>query len=382
MDIGGSPPHPPPPKLSPAVPVSPAEPAMHATIVLLPGDGIGPEIVAQAARVLRAVAERHGHEFTLTEHPVGGAAIDACGDPLPAETLAACRAADAVLLGAVGGPKWDDPDAAVRPEQGLLRIRKELGLFANLRPIKPLDALVDASPLKTEIVRGTDILFVRELTGGVYFGDAGRRDGGKTAYQEMVYSEDEVARIVRLAAGLARDRGGRLTSVDKANVLEPSRLWRSTATRVVAEEFPDVTLEHVLVDAMAMHLIARPREFSTVVTGNLFGDILTDAASMLPGSLGLLPSASLGDGSGPGLFEPIHGSAPDLAGTGRANPLATILCAAMLLRDGLNLPAEADAVEKAVHRAVADGVRTADIAGGGASLGTAAATDAVLERLP
>ena len=354
---------------------------MHAAIALLPGDGIGPEIVAEAARVLRAVAEKHGHEFALTEHPVGGAAIDAVGDPLPADTLAACRAADAVLLGAVGGPKWDDPDAAVRPEQGLLRIRKELGLFANLRPIKPLDALVDASPLKTEIVRGTDILFVRELTGGLYFGDAGRRDGGKTAYQEMVYSEDEVARIVRLAAGLARGRGGRLTSVDKANVLEPSRLWRSTATRVVAEEFPDVTLEHVLVDAMAMHLIARPRDFSTVVTGNLFGDILTDAASMLPGSLGLLPSASLGDGTGPGLFEPIHGSAPDIAGTGKANPLATILCAAMLLRDGLKLTAEADAVEGAVHAAVADGVRTADIAGGGASVGTVEATDAVLERL-
>ena len=286
-----------------------------------------------------------------------------------------------MLLGAVGGPKWDDPDAAVRPEQGLLRIRKELRLFANLRPIKPLDALVGASPLKTEIVRGTDILFVRELTGGVYFGDSGRRDGGKTAYQEMVYSEDEVARIVRLAAGLARGRGGRLTSVDKANVLEPSRLWRSTATRVVAEEFPDVTLEHVLVDAMAMHLIARPRHFSTVVTGNLFGDILTDAASMLPGSLGMLPSASLGDGTGPGLFEPIHGSAPDLAGTGKANPLATILCAAMLLRDGLKLADEADAVERAVHAAVAGGVRTADIAGGGASVGTVEATDAVLDRL-
>ena len=354
---------------------------MHATIALLPGDGIGPEIVAQAARVLRAVAEKHGHTFDLTEHPAGGAAIDACGDPLPQDTLAACRAADAVLLGAVGGPKWDDPDAAVRPEQGLLKIRKELGLFANLRPIKPLDALVDASPLKTEIVRGTDILFVRELTGGVYFGESGRRDGGKTAYQEMVYADEEVARIVRLAAGLARSRNGTLTSVDKANVLEPSRLWRSVATRVVAEEFPDVTLEHVLVDAMAMHLIARPRDFSTVVTGNLFGDILTDAASMLPGSLGLLPSASLGDGSGPGLFEPIHGSAPDIAGTGKANPLATVLCAAMLLRDGLNLSAEADAVERAVHAAVADGVRTADIAAGGPSVDTAEATDAVLDRL-
>ena len=354
---------------------------MHATLVLLPGDGIGPEIVAQAGRVLAAVADRFGHAFETIEHAIGGAAIDAHGDPLPAETLDACRSADAILLGAVGGPKWDDPDAAVRPEQGLLRIRKELGLFANLRPIKPLDALIEASPLKTEIVRGTDILFVRELTGGVYFGESGRRDGGDTAYQEMVYSADEVERIVRLAARLARARGGRLTSVDKANVLEPSRLWRSVTTRVVAAEFPDVTLEHVLVDAMAMHLIARPRDFSTVVTGNLFGDILTDAASMLPGSLGLLPSASLGDGSGPGLFEPIHGSAPDIAGSGKANPLATILCAAMLLRDGLGLTEEAGAVERAVHAAVADGVRTADIAAGGPSVGTVAATDAVLDRL-
>ena len=354
---------------------------MNAALVLLPGDGIGPEIVAEARRVLETVADRFGHAFEMTERPIGGAAIDATGDPLPPDTLAACRAADAILLGAVGGPKWDDPHAAVRPEQGLLKIRKELGLFANLRPIKPLDALVDASPLKTEIVRGTDILFVRELTGGVYFGESGRRDDGRTAYQEMVYSEAEVERIVRLAAGLARGRGGRLTSVDKANVLEPSRLWRATATRLVADEFPDVTLEHVLVDAMAMHLIARPRDFSTVVTGNLFGDILTDAASMLPGSLGLLPSASLGDGSGPGLFEPIHGSAPDIAGTGKANPLATILCAAMLLRDGLTLTAEADAVEAAVHAAVAAGVRTADIAAGGPSVGTREAADAVIARL-
>ena len=353
---------------------------MHATIVLLPGDGIGPEIVAQAKAVLLAVAERFDHAFDLPEHPVGGAAIDAFGDPLPPETLIACRGADAVLLGAVGGPKWDDPEAAVRPEQGLLRIRKELGLFANLRPIKPLDALVDASPLKTEIVRGTDILFVRELTGGIYFGPSGRRDGGREAYQEMVYTVPEVERIVRLAANLARGRGGRLTSVDKANVLEVSRLWRSTATRVVAEEFPDVTLEHVLVDAMAMHLLTRPRDFDVVVTGNLFGDILTDEASMLPGSLGLLPSASLGDGK-PGLFEPIHGSAPDLAGKDAANPYATILCAAMLLRDGLGLGEEAEAVEGAVHAAVADGVRTADIAAGGKSVGCAAAGDAVVERL-
>ncbi|QDT17368.1 3-isopropylmalate dehydrogenase [Alienimonas californiensis] len=358
---------------------------MHARIVLLPGDGIGPEIVAQAVRVLNAVADRFGHTFELTEQLIGGAAIDATGDPLPADSLAACKSADAILLGAVGGPKWDDPNASVRPEQGLLKIRKELGLFANLRPIKPLDALVDASPLKTHIVHGTDILFVRELTGGVYFGESGRRDGGKTAYQEMVYSEAEVERIVRLAAGLARGRDGRLTSVDKANVLEPSRLWRSVTSRVMKEEFPDVKLEHVLVDAMAMHLLVRPRDFDVVVTGNLFGDILTDEASMLPGSLGLLPSASLGvprsEGGGPGLFEPIHGSAPDIAGTGKANPLATILCSAMLLRDGLGLPGEATAVERAVHDAVAAGVRTADIAAGGPSVTTVEATDAVLERI-
>jgi 3-isopropylmalate dehydrogenase len=358
---------------------------MHARIVLFPGDGIGPEIVAQAVRVLNAVADRFGHTFETAEHLIGGIAIDETGDPLPPASLAACRDADAVLLGAVGGPKWDDPNAAVRPEQGLLRIRKELGLFANLRPIKPLDALVEASPLKTDIVRGTDILFVRELTGGVYFGDSGRRDDGRTAYQEMVYSEPEVERIVRLAAGLARGRSGRLTSVDKANVLEPSRLWRSVTTRVMAEEFPDVTLEHVLVDAMAMHLLVRPRDFDVVVTGNLFGDILTDEASMLPGSLGLLPSASMGvprtEGGGPGLFEPIHGSAPDIAGTGKSNPLATILCTAMLLRDGLGLTEEADAVERAVHDAVGSGVRTADIAAGGPSVGTVEAADAVLARL-
>ncbi|MFH5804249.1 3-isopropylmalate dehydrogenase [Alienimonas sp. DA493] len=358
---------------------------MQARIALLPGDGIGPEIVAQAARVLNAVADRFGHTFELTEHLIGGAAIDATGDPLPADALAACKESDAILLGAVGGPKWDDPNAAVRPEQGLLKIRKELGLFANLRPIKPLDALVDASPLKTDIVRGTDILFVRELTGGVYFGGSGRRDDGKTAYQEMVYTEAEVERIVRLAAGLAQSRDGRLTSVDKANVLEPSRLWRSVTTRVVKEEFPDVKLEHVLVDAMAMHLLVRPRDFDVVVTGNLFGDILTDEASMLPGSLGLLPSASLGvprtEGGGPGLFEPIHGSAPDIAGTGKANPLATILCSAMLLRDGLGLQDEATAVERAVHDAVAAGVRTADIAAGGSYVTTVEATDAVLERI-
>ena len=360
---------------------------MHATIVLLPGDGIGPEIVAQARRVLEAVADRHGHAFNLPTHPIGGTAIDTAGDPLPPDTLAACRAADAVLLGAVGGPKWDDPGAAVRPEQGLLKIRKELGLFANVRPTKVWPALLDASPLRREIVEGTDILFYRELTGGIYFGNSGRRTerGEEAAFQEMVYRTSEVERIVRLAAEAARGRRGKLTSVDKANVLEVSRLWRSVATRVMAEEFPDVRFEHVLVDAMAMHLLGRPRDFDVVVTGNLFGDILTDEASMLPGSLGLLPSASLGDprseGGGPGLFEPIHGSAPDIAGQDRANPLAAILAAAMLLRDGLGLADEAAAVEAAVDRTLADGLRTADLHGSGDPLGCAAMGAAVLARV-
>ncbi|HEX6983982.1 MAG TPA: 3-isopropylmalate dehydrogenase [Planctomycetaceae bacterium] len=344
---------------------------MDARIVLLPGDGIGPEIVREAERVLAAVADRFGHRFTFERHPIGGIAIDETGDPLPPATLAACRKADAVLLGAVGGPKWDDPTAKVRPEQGLLRIRKELGLFANLRPIRVVPALLSASPLRREIVEGTDILFFRELTGGIYFGPSGRKtlDGEEAAFNEMVYKVSEIERIVRAAAEAARSRRKKLTSVDKANVLETSRLWRTVAVRVVKEEFPDVTLDHVLVDAMAMHLLARPRDFDVVVTENLFGDILTDEASMLPGSLGLLPSASLGS-PGPGLYEPIHGSAPDIAGKGVANPLATILAAAMLLRHSLSLEAEAAAVESAVDSVLAAGHRTADIAAGGAKIGT------------
>jgi 3-isopropylmalate dehydrogenase len=264
----------------------------------------------------------------------------------------------------------------------LLKIRKELGLFANLRPIRLFEQLIDASPLKREIIEGTDILFFRELTGGIYFGESGRSGSGKqeSAYQSMIYSVWEVERIVRLAAKAARDRGNHVTSVDKANVLEPSRLWRQTAARIMAEEFPDVRFDVVLVDAMAMHLINRPRDFDVVVTGNLFGDILTDEASMLPGSLGMLPSASLGDG-GPGLYEPIHGSAPDIAGKGVANPLATILAAAMLLRHSLGLTAEADAIEGAVTKVLADGLRTADIARGSAAIGTEAMGAAVVERL-
>jgi 3-isopropylmalate dehydrogenase len=355
---------------------------VKASIILLPGDGIGPEIVEQGQLVLQKIADQFGHEFSFASNPIGGIAIDEFGDPLPQSTIDACKSADAILLGAVGGPKWDDPSAKTRPEAGLLKIRKELGLFANLRPIRLFAELVDASPLKREIIEGTDILFLRELTGGIYFGESGRSGSGKeeAAFQSMIYSVGEVERIVRLAAKAAQGRDGRLTSVDKANVLEPSRLWRQTAARVMAEEFPDVKYDVVLVDAMAMHLINRPKDFDVVVTGNMFGDILTDAASMLPGSLGMLPSASIGDG-GPGLYEPIHGSAPDIAGQGVANPLATILAAAMLLRHSLNLAAEADAIEVAVQQVLADGLRTADIARGGDVTGTQAMGAAVLERL-
>ncbi|MCS7471189.1 3-isopropylmalate dehydrogenase [Stieleria sp. ICT_E10.1] len=355
---------------------------MKASIVLLPGDGIGPEITQQAKRVLETIGEIFGHEFTFQSHLIGGIAIDETGDPLPEATVQACRNANAILLGAVGGPKWDDPSAKTRPEAGLLKIRKELGLFANLRPIKLFDQLIDASPLRREIIEGTDILFFRELTGGIYFGESSRSGSGadESASQAMVYSVGEVERIVRLAAQAAKGRDNRLTSVDKANVLEPSRLWRQTAARVMAEEFPEVNYDVVLVDAMAMHLINRPSDFDVVVTGNMFGDILTDEASMLPGSLGMLPSASLGS-DGPGLYEPIHGSAPDIAGKGIANPLATILAAAMLLRHSLNADAEAVAIETAVGDVLAAGLRTADIARGGPSVSTEAMGDAVVNQL-
>jgi 3-isopropylmalate dehydrogenase len=349
---------------------------------LLPGDGIGPEIVEQAARVLRRVGERFEHQFEFSTHPVGGCAMDDTGLPLPEATLAACRASDAILFGAVGGPKWDDPRARTRPEAGLLQLRKHLGLYANLRPIQTHPQLIDASPLKRKFIEGVDILFVRELTGGIYFGESGRRevDGEEQAFNEMAYRVSEVERVVRRAGRLARERRGKLTSVDKANVLEVSRLWREVAARVVRDEFPDLKYEVVLVDAMAMHLIARPADFDVVVTGNMFGDILTDEASMLPGSLGMLPSASIGD-TGPGLYEPIHGSAPDLAGRDVANPLATILAAAMLLRHSLALEREALAVEQAVAATLDAGYRTADIAAGGPAIGTAAMGEHVLRLL-
>lgn len=355
---------------------------MQAKIVLLPGDGIGPEIVEQAKLTLEAVANKFGHEFAFESHLMGGCAIDATGEALPDETLSACRTADAILLGAVGGPKWDDPRAKTRPEAGLLKIRKELGLFANLRPVNPHPSMIDASPLKKEIIEGVDILFVRELTGGIYFGDSGRREaeGAEEAFNEMRYSVPEVERVVRIAGEAAMGRGKKVTSVDKANVLEVSRLWRETAERIIREEFPEVEYEVVLVDAMAMHLISRPADFDVVVTGNMFGDILTDEASMLPGSLGLLPSASLGD-PGPGLYEPIHGSAPDIAGKGIANPLATISAAAMLLRHELKLDKEADVIDAAVSKVLDDGYRTADIGSGPDTLSTEEMGKKVLDAL-
>lgn len=355
---------------------------MDANLVLLPGDGIGPEIIAEAKRVLAAIEKKFGHSFSIQEKPIGGNAIDDFGNPLPDETISACRDSAAVLLGAVGGPKWDDPTAKTRPEVGLLGLRKELQLFANLRPIRPHSCLIDASPLKRDIIEGVDIFFVRELTGGVYFGESGRRekDGHEEAFNVMSYTTPEIERVVRIAGKAAQKRRGKVTSVDKANVLEVSRLWRQVSERVIREEFPDVEYEVVLVDAMAMHLISRPRDFDVVVTGNLFGDILTDEGSMLPGSLGLLPSASLGE-SGPGLYEPIHGSAPDIAGKGIANPLATILAIAMMFRHSLQLDEEAAAVEQAVDAVLTAGHRTADIAAGGDSLGTSAMTDLVLKEL-
>ncbi|WP_460759388.1 3-isopropylmalate dehydrogenase [Lysobacter fragariae] len=356
---------------------------MHADIVVLPGDGIGPEVTAAAVEVLRAIATRYRHDFRFEEKLIGGAAIDATGEPLPADTLAAASRADAVLLGAVGGPKWSDPKAKVRPEQGLLAIRKALGLYANLRPVKPHAVALGASPIKPHLLQGVDLIVVRELTGGIYFGQKQRNvgpDGNATANDLCEYSAGEIKRVVRHACRLAVQRSGRLTSVDKANVLETSRLWREVTTQVVREEFPDVTLEHQLVDSMAMHLLAKPREYDVVVTENMFGDILTDEASMLAGSLGLLPSASLGEGR-VGLYEPIHGSAPDIAGTGIANPYATILSAALLLRYSLGLEAEAACIEHAVSAALDAGQLTADLVRGGSAIGTRAATAAVIEQL-
>jgi 3-isopropylmalate dehydrogenase len=351
---------------------------MRAQVAVLPGDGIGPEVTAEGVRCLEAVARLFGHEFQLTELPFGGAAIDSHGASLPEATLRECLAADAVLLGAIGGPKWSAPPATVRPEAGLLRLRKELGTFANLRPVKVHPALEDASTLKPEVVAGVDLIFVRELTGGIYFGEKRRDAAG--ALDVCSYSVTEIERIVRVAASLALTRRGRLTSIDKSNVLETSRLWREVTTRIVSAEFPGVQLEHLLVDAAAMYLMRAPREFDVLVTENMFGDILTDEASMLAGSLGLLPSASLGAGRR-GIYEPVHGSAPDIAGRGVANPCGTILSAAMLLRYSLRLEAEAAALEQAVMSALSQGARTPDLAPRGPARSTREVADAVLSSL-
>ncbi len=347
---------------------------MKAHIVTLPGDGVGPEVTAAAVAVLKAVAARYEHVFSFDEQPIGGAAIDACGEPLPAASLAACRAADAVLLGAVGGPKWSDPNAAVRPEQGLLALRAALGVYANLRPLQVHPALANLSPLKNEKLKHVDVLFVRELTGGAYFGAKTR--SADAATDECRYTVGEIERVVRRAFELARGRRHQLTSVDKANVLETSRLWRSTVQRLAAD-YPDVKVEHQLVDSMAMLLLTQPNRYDVVVTENLFGDILTDEAAALAGSLGLLPSASLGDGKA-GLYEPIHGSAPDIAGQGVANPVGAILSAAMLLRHSLGLETEAALIEAAVEQVLRNGPHSRDIGG---SAGTAEMCGAVLAAI-
>jgi 3-isopropylmalate dehydrogenase len=345
----------------------------------LPGDGIGPEVTAASHRVLKEVAARFGHSFAFDVQLIGGSAIEHHGDPLPARTVASCEDSDAVLLGAVGGPKWSDPNASVRPEQGLLKLRSVLGVYANLRPVKVIKELIPASPLKAEILDGVDLVVVRELTGGIYFGEKSR--DATTASDLCTYHSHEIERIVRVAANLAKERRGRLCSVDKANVLETSRLWRDVTNRLMSSEFPGIEVETLLVDAAAMHLLSRPADFDVIVTENMFGDILTDEASMLAGSLGMLPSASLGD-SRRGLYEPIHGSAPDIAGKGIANPCGAISSAAMLLRHSLQLSAEAQAVETAIGSAITDGARTADTAAAGdTALSTVEMTERIISAL-
>ena len=362
---------------------------MEANLVILPGDGIGPEVTDAALAVLDAVADKFGHTFSRVTKLIGGIAIDEAGSSLPDETLDACHASDAILLGAVGGYKWDDPDAPDRPEKGLLKIRKEMQLYANLRPVKIHPDLSEASPLKQEKLEGVDMLVIRELTGGLYFGEGGRwkdENGEEWGKNTMIYSESEIVRILDLAFKAAQGRSKKVSSIDKANVLDVMRLWRKTAVRV-AEDYPDVELEHVLVDAATMHLLNRPASFDVMVAGNMFGDIITDEASMLPGSMGNLPSASIGakinrHGLPQGLYEPIHGSAPDIAGRGIANPIGTILSTAMLLRHSLGLEAEAAAIESAVDQAISAGNRTGDLARGDeVALNTQQMTDAILSYL-
>jgi 3-isopropylmalate dehydrogenase len=353
---------------------------MSRQIVVLAGDGVGPEVTAQAVRVLKEVSVTFSLRLEFEEALIGGAAYDAVGSPLPEATIAACKASTAILLGAVGGPKWAEIPVQHRPEQGLLAIRKALGLFANLRPVATMPDLAAASPLKPEKLSGVDILVIRELTGGIYFGKRAR--SAESAFDTCEYTVGEIERVCRVAGKLALARRRKVTSVDKANVLDTSRLWRDVATRLFRTEFPALAVEHLLVDAAAMHLLSRPADFDVMVTENMFGDILTDEASMLAGSMGLLPSASLGDG-GPGLYEPIHGSAPDIAGRGVANPCGAILSAAMLLRHSCDAEPAAAAVERAVAAAIRSGARTRDITAPGTSnwLGTAAFTDAVLKHL-
>lgn len=347
---------------------------MAFNILVLPGDGIGVEVMDEALKVLEAVERRFKREFDLQTDLAGGAAIDAHGAPLSDQTLAKAKRSTAVLFGAVGGPKWDDLRGRVRPEQGLLRLRRELDLFANLRPVSVHPRLVDASPLKAEVLRGTDMVIIRELTSGLYFGKPQRRwqtSRGRQAVDTLRYSEREVRRVLQVGFELARSRRKKLTSVDKANILDTSRMWREIALEMSAD-YPDVTLEHVLVDAMTMHLLRRPADFDVIVTENTFGDIITDEAAMLTGSMGMLPSASLGkrraDGSGQGLYEPIHGTAPDIAGQGKANPVAMILSAAMMLRHSCKLEQEAAAIEQAVDSVLAEGYRTPDIAAQGTTI--------------
>ena len=352
---------------------------MNARILLLPGDGIGPEVTAAAARVLRAVADRAGHRFELSEAPIGGAALSQGKDPLPGDTLAAARGADAILLGAVGDPAYDTAPPSRRPEAALLAIRRELGLFANLRPARVWPGLEAAGPLKPEVLAGTDLLIFRELTGGLYYGEPrGMAADGSSAHNTMRYSRDEVARIAHRAFAAARLRRRRVTSVDKANVLETSRLWRQVVTEI-AREYPDVALDHMLVDTCAMRLAYAPASFDVILTENMFGDILSDEAGAITGSLGLLPSASLGTGAG--LFEPVHGSAPDIAGRDVANPIGAIASAAMLLRYALGLDEEAAAVERAIEGALTSGVRTRDLAPEGPAVGTGGMADAILRAL-
>jgi 3-isopropylmalate dehydrogenase len=353
---------------------------MSKKVVVLAGDGVGPEVTAEAVRVLKAASTQFSLALEFEDALIGGAAYDAAGSPLPDATVRACQSSAGILLGAVGGPKWADIPVQHRPEQGLLAIRKALGLFANLRPVTTVPELAAASPLKPEKLRGVDILVIRELTGGIYFGKRSR--SAEAAFDTCEYTAAEIERVCRVAGQLAMQRKRKVTSVDKANVLDTSRLWRDVATRVFRTEFPKLTVEHLLVDAAAMHLLSRPADFDVMVTENMFGDILTDEASMLAGSLGLLPSASLGAGGGPGLYEPIHGSAPDIAGEGIANPIGTILSAAMLLRHSCGAPEAAAAIEAAVGAAIAAGARTRDIAASSTEpLGTRAFTDVVLRHL-